>query len=53
MALTVKYLAGWHLDKKAAVLKFVSFPVYLGSYALHNGIMYVSILYTLYIQIVC
>ena len=25
----------------------------LGCYALHYGIMYVSILYTLYIQIVC
>ena len=32
----------------AAVLKLVSFPVYLGCYALHDGIMYVSILYTLY-----
>ena len=38
---------------RAAVLKLVSFPVYLGCYALHYGIMYVSILYTLYIQIVC
>ena len=37
----------------AAVLKLVSFPVYLGCYALHYDIMYVSILYTLYIQIVC
>ena len=26
---------------------------YLGCYALHYGIMYLSILYTLYIQIVC
>ena len=24
--LTVKYLAGWHLEKKATVLKLVSFP---------------------------
>ena len=51
--LTVKYLADWHLEEKAAVLKLVSFPAYLGCYALHNDIMYVSILYTLYIQIVC
>ena len=33
--LTVKYLAGWHLEQTAAVLKLVSFPVYLGCYALH------------------
>ena len=51
--LTVKYLADWHLEKRAAVLKLVSFPIYLGCYALHYGIMYVSILYTLYIQTVC
>ena len=51
--LTVKYLAGWHFEKRAAVLKLISFPVYLVCYALHYGIMYVSILYTLYyIQIV-
>ena len=46
-------LAGWHLELKTAVLKLVLFPVYIGCYALHYGIMYVSILYTLYIQIVC
>ena len=26
--LTVKYLAGWHLESRAVVLKLVSFPVY-------------------------
>ena len=41
--LTVKYLAGWHFEKRAAVLKLISFPVYLVCYALHYGIMYVSI----------
>ena len=51
--LTVKYSAGWHLQWRASILKLVSFPVYLGCYALHYGIMYVSRLYTLYIQIVC
>ena len=51
--LTVKYLAGWHLEKRAAVLKLVSFPIYLGCYAFHYGIMYTSILYTLYTQILC
>ena len=51
--LTVKYLFGWHLEYRAAVLKLVLFLVYLGCYALHYGIMYVNILYTLYIQIVC
>ena len=44
--LTVKDLAGWHLGKRAAVLKLISFPVYLGCYALHYGIMYVSTVYT-------
>ena len=53
--LTVKYLAGWHLEKKGCSSKtrFISSIQYLGCYALHYGIMYVSILYTLYIQIVC
>ena len=51
--LTVKYSAGLHLEQRAAVLKLVSFPVYLGCYALHYGITYVNRLYTLYIQIVC
>ena len=41
--LTVKYLAGWHLEKRAAVLKLVSFPVYLGCYPLHYGVMYASV----------
>ena len=50
--LTVKCLAGWHLEKRPAVLKLVSFPIYLGCYALYYGIMYASILYTLYIQCV-
>ena len=41
------------LHRLESSILLVSFPIYLGCYALHYGIMYVSILYTLYIQIVC
>ena len=37
-----KYLVVCHLELRAAVLKLVSFPVYLGCYALHYGIIYVT-----------
>ena len=51
----VSTLIGYLLNdgNEGLVLKLVSFPVYLGCYALHYGIMYVSRLYILYIQIVC
>ena len=48
LAMTFCYL--WLTEKLCAPQ---SPPIYLGCYALHYGIMNVSILYTLYIQIVC
>ena len=49
--LTVKYLAG--IKGCSSKTRFISSIQYLGCYALYYGIMSVSILYTLDIQIVC